>query len=272
MQRPLNLIRDLPDARDFVLKTLLGESPQFDLPVSVDWTSEMSSVKDQGGLGSCVGFAVAAMKECQEKREYLKELAEGKRYRRPTDKWDLSEAWIYWNCKKIDPWPGEEGTSIRCAMDVLRKIGVPCEKGYPYNPLCEGKPEKWAKLIAKWGLIDSYWRVNDCVELKAALVNGPVVIGIACFNEIFNTRADGIVPMPVNPNAVIGGHAICTTGYNESTKLVSFKNSWGPSWGKKGYGFLHYEYVDRYMWDGWAAKDLNVTRKIIKERGKDNLI
>ena len=270
MERPLNLIKDVPDPRDYKFSTSVKMEQMFEIPSSVDWTSDMSSVKDQGNLGSCVGFAVAAMKEFQEKFEHMKELEEGKRYRRPTDKWDLSEAWIYWNAKKIDPWPNEEGTSIRCAMDVLRKIGVPCEKGYKYSDVYKGTPEDWANLIARWGLIESYWRVNDTTELKAALVNGPVVIGIACFNEIFGVSSDGIVPMPSNPNAVLGGHAICVVGYNDSTKLIKFKNSWSTSWGKNGYGFLHYEYVDRYMWDGWAAKDMSVTREDLK--GKRSLV
>jgi C1A family cysteine protease len=270
MEIPLNLKKDIPDSRDYVLKTILREDPQLSLPLVVDWTQDMSKVKDQGRLGSCVGFAVAAMKECQEKREHLKELAEGKRYRRPTDKWDLSEAWIYWNCKKIDPWPNEEGTSIRCAMDVLRKIGVPCEKGYKYSDVYKGTPEDWASLIARWGLIESYWRVDDLGDVRLALQQGPFVAGVACFNEIFYVGTNGVVPMPSNPNNVLGGHAICVVGYDDNSRLVKFKNSWSESWGKKGYGFLHYDYINQFMWDAWAAKDLSVTKDMLK--GKRSLV
>jgi C1A family cysteine protease len=232
----------------------------------------MSPVKNQGGLGSCVGFAITAMKEFQEQMEHEREVAEGKVYTREQDNYDLSEAWVYWNCKKIDPWPNEEGTSIRYAMQVLHKIGIPCEKAYPYSDQYKGSPERWAKLIAKWGLIDSYWRCNNLNDLKVGLVNGPVVIGIPCFREIFSVGSNGIIPYPANPNEVYGGHAVCAVGYNDTKKLVKFKNSWDVSWGNNGYGYLPYKYIDDFLWDAWVAKDLSVTREIIKERGKDELV
>jgi C1A family cysteine protease len=231
----------------------------------------MSSVKDQGNLGSCVGFATTAMKEFQEQIEHEREVSEGKKDHREQDHYDLSEAWVYWNCKKIDPWPDKQGTSIRCAMQVLHKIGIPCEDAYPYSDKYKGKPESWAKLIAKWGLIDSYWRCRNIDDLKYALFNGPVVMGIACFREIFHPSNTGDVLYPKNTNEIYGGHAVCAVGYDDDTKKVKFKNSWGVNWGKEGYGFVSYRYIDDWMWDAWAAKDLSVTKKILKERAKDNL-
>jgi hypothetical protein len=155
---------------------------------------------------------------------------------------------------------------------VLHKIGIPCEKAYPYSDKYKGSPESWAKLIAKWGLIDSYWRCNNLNDLKLGLQSGPVVIGIACFKEILSVGSDGIISYPSNPNDVLGGHAICAVGYNDDTKLIKFKNSWGKEWGENGYGYITYDYINDFMWDAWIAKDLQVTKKIIKERGKDNLI
>ena len=270
MSRRLTLLKDEPDNRDFKLTESVFEPVK--LPKSVDWTSKMSPVKNQGQLGSCVGFATAAMKEWQEQIEHEREVAKGKKYKREQDHYDLSESWIYWNCKKIDPWPGEEGTSIRCAMQVLHKIGVPCEKAYPYSDKYEGEPESWAKLIAKWGLIDSYYRCNTIDDLRLALPNGPVVIGIGCFREIFFVNGTGVVPYPSNPDEMLGGHAVCVVGYDDSKQLVKFKNSWSPAWGQKGYGYLPYRYISDFMWDSWIAKDLSVTKKILNERAKDELI
>jgi C1A family cysteine protease len=263
----LDLKKDEKDDRDFRMSSMF-----YSLPNKIDRTSEMSRVKNQGRLGSCVGFATAAMKEWQEQQEHLKEVAAGKKYTREEDEYDLSEAWIYWKCKTIDPWPNEEGTSIRCAMQVLHKIGVPCEEAYPYNDAYKGEPESWAKLIAKWGLIDSYYRCNDLSALKSSLAkNGPTVIGVACFREIFYVGSNGYIPYPANSNEIYGGHAICAVGYDDSTQCVKFKNSWGTGWGNKGYGLLPYKYINDFLWDGWIAKDLSVTKKILKERAKDEL-
>jgi hypothetical protein len=269
----LDLFTDVKDFRDYKFNITTFDQSGLGMPNKIDWTSKMSPVKDQGKLGSCVGFATAAMKEWQEQQEHLREVAAGKRdHRKGKDNYDLSEAWIYWNCKKIDPWPDSQGTSIRCAMKVLQKIGVPCEDAYPYSDKFRGEPTKWAKLISKWGLIDSYWRVRGIDDLRLALVNGPVVIGIACFREIFSPDKNGNVRYPRNPNELLGGHAICAVGFNDNTRKIKFKNSWSTGWGKNGYGTISYRYVNDFMWDAWACKDLSVTRKIIQERGKDELI
>jgi len=233
----------------------------------------MSSVKDQKSLGSCVGFAVTAMKEWQEQQEHLREVKKGKKYKREEDHYDLSEAWVYWKCKEIDPWPNQEGTSIRCAMQVLNKIGIPCENAYSYSDKYKGEPKSWAKLIAKWGLIKSYYRCSDLNALKTALANnGPVVIGIACFREIFYVGDNGNVPYPKNPNELLGGHAICAVGYDDNTQKIKFKNSWGTKWGQNGYGYISYSYIRDFMWDSWVARDLRVDTKILRERAKDELI
>lgn len=264
----LNLKRDNKDSRDYKLfANIHGISNK------VDWTSQMSPVKNQGEIGSCVGFAVAAMKEWQEQKEHMKEVAEGKRdNRKGLDHYDLSEQWIYYKAKEIDPWPNSQGTSIRHAMKVLHKIGVPCEEAYPYNDLYKGKPESWAKLISKWGLIDSYYRCEDLDSLKTSLCNnGPTVIGIACFEEIFYVGSNGYIPYPKDIEMCYGGHAVCAVGYDDSTKTVKFKNSWGREWGNKGYGSVSYKYIEDFMWDAWGSKDLSVTRKILNERAKDEL-
>jgi len=290
MKYKLDLLKDEYDERDYMLEDSI--CPKCGYPMGsdlhelecedkvrvtsadvnvVDWTPYMSPVKDQGGLGSCVGFAVAAMKEFQEQKEHYEEVMNGKKYRREQDHYDLSEAWVYWNSKKIDPWPDSEGTSIRCAMRVLHKIGIPCEAGWEYDDRFKGEPKSWAHLVAKWGLIDSYWRINGLDDLKLALNDQPVVIGVACFREIFSP-VNGVVSYPANPNELLGGHAICIVGYNDDKQLVKFKNSWSTYWGEEGYGYLPYEYINDFMWDAWVAKDLRVTRKILQERAGDDLI
>lgn len=234
------------------------------MPNRVDMTAEMSPVKSQGQLGSCVGFAVSAMKEWQEQKEHAAEVAAGKKNHRDEKYYDLSESWIYWNSKKIDPWPHSEGTSIRCAFKVLNKIGVPTEKAWPYDDAVYGEPKRWAPMVARWSLIASYERVNNLDELKIALMTAPVVIGIGCFEEIMTVNRTGFVPYPKNPAVSYGGHAICAVGYDDRTGRIKFKNSWGSGWGHSGYGYLPYDYIKDFMWDAWSSKDLSVTKEMLK--------
>jgi len=263
----LNYMKDPGDRRDYVIDSIV---PQMRLAIGrpkiiTDHSSLMSPVKNQGRLGSCVGFAISALKEWQEQKEHAKEVQEGKRDHRDEKYYDLSESWVYWMCKKIDPWPNSEGTSIRFAMKVLAKIGVPCEKAWPYDDKVYGDPKSWANLVSLWSLIDSYWRIRDLDELKASLLTAPVVIGVGCYEEIFNVGKDGVVQDPANPDNLYGGHAICAVGFDSTTERIKFKNSWSPLWGQNGYGYFSYDYIKNYMWDAWACKDLSVTKEMLKE-------
>ena len=256
----LNLFKDPDDERDYIFTTnaKLNELMVKASTVNyVDHSNMMSPVKDQGKLGSCVAFAVAAMKEWQENVEFKIE----KKKDIPVPK-DFSEMWIYWNCKRIDPWPNVEGTSIRYGMKVLHHLGVPSEIAWPYQDSKSpaSKPKSWSSLIAKWAIIDSYYRISTLTELKAALINGPVVIGVGCFEEIFFVGKNGIVPYPKNPAYCIGGHAVCCVGYDDSRRLVKFKNSWGTGWGETGYGYFTYDYINSFLWDAWVAIDASVSK------------
>lgn len=43
-----------------------------------------------------------------------------------------------------------------------------------------------------------------------------------------------------------GWHAIAICGYDDSTRRLLFKNSWGEGWGDGGYGTIPYDYVERF--------------------------
>lgn len=237
--------KDLRDylASDYLLKTV----PLPTTLVVVDHQADMTPVKNQRSLGSCVAFAVCSVKEWQEKQEHKSETSKIKEY-------DLSEQWLYYKCKEIDCWPNVQGTSFRYAMQVLRKAGIPVEQGWSYDPLTQGTPEKWANTVANWYKCAAYWRIATIDEFKALLTKGPIAIGITCFDEIFSP-VDGVVPLPRNRKRPRGGHAICIVGFNDETKLIKFKNSWGTSWGKEGYGFISYDYFNSYCLDAWYFED-----------------
>lgn len=237
-------------------------------PFQIDHSASMSSVKNQGDRPTCVGFAGAAMKEFQEKTEHEKELKEGK-YGKSGKVYDYSEQWLYQNCKKIDGYNGG-GTYIRTVMKVMQKIGVPTEKAWHYTNegIDVGKPKFWAELIARWAIIGSYWRVQGLVELKAALVDGPVIIGGPVFRE-WAYPIRGVIEYPANPSERMGGHAICAVGYDDEKKLIKFKNSWSKFWGDSGYGFLSYKTIENFEWYGWAARDITVTKEMLKGPGEE---
>jgi C1A family cysteine protease len=233
--------RDKKDARDYLMRAYL---PVVKLPKKIDYTSKMTPVRDQGDEGTCVAFSSAAgMKEYQEQIDWKKYM-------------ELSPRFLYSLCKKIDGAPGSEGTQIRFAMKALKEYGVCEEKYWPYRPHQDNGPKSGAAADAKKFKELAYARILGLDELKLSLAaKGPCVIGIVCFEGIMKTRT-GKVPVPGPGARPLGGHAICAVGYDDAAKLLKFKNSWSGAWGDKGYGYLPYTYVNKYMMDAWSAVDI----------------
>jgi len=237
----LGCIKDKFDNRDYLMRAYL---PVIKLPKKIDWTPRMSPVRNQGNGQTCVGFAsVSGMKEYQELLDYQKLVL-------------LSPRFVYSECKKIDGMPDEEGTTIRAAMKVLKSKGVCREKFWPYSTRQNNKAKAGAASDAKKFRILAYARILNLNELRLNLVSkGPCVIGIQVFMGMMKTKT-GIVPMPKKFETSLGGHAISPVGYDDKKKLIKFKNSWSVKWGQKGYGFLPYTYIERYMMDAWSSVDI----------------
>lgn len=235
-------IKDRFDGRDYLMRAYL---PVVKLPARIDYSRKMSPVRDQGDEGTCVAFACASgMKEYQELIDYKKPVR-------------LSARFVYSECKRIDGMPKAEGTTIRAAMIVLKKKGICREKFWPYRPHQKNRARKGAAADAKKFRVMTYARILNLNELRMSLfAKGPCVIGVEVFEGMIKTRT-GLVPMPAKSENSLGGHAICPVGYDDRKKLVKFKNSWSADWGKGGYGFLPYAYIERFMMDAWSSVDID---------------
>jgi len=152
-------------------------------------------------------------------------------------------------------------------MKILSTVGVPTESAWPYNESLKGDPARWAKLVAKWAIGGEYLRLTTPETIMASLKdNGPLPVGIGCYQEIFYAGPDGIIAYPKDPKTCYGGHAVCLVGWNPQTRMFKFKNSWGTGWGQSGYGYLPYDYIKDFCWDAWMMKDLSITKEMLKDQ------
>lgn len=73
----------------------------------------------------------------------------------------------------------------------------------------------------------------------------PFVCGITVFDsfESEETIKTGVVSMPGFDEVVKGGHCICIVGFNQNTRTFIFRQSWGVSYGMKGYGTIPFDYL-----------------------------
>jgi hypothetical protein len=237
--------KDPFDPRDFSfhhVKRQLFAIP-LTLPTKISWRSQMSNQKDQGEVGACVAFGILA---------YLEWLA-SQIYQRIDD---LAERFIY---SRRPNAPGE-GMYIRDGLDIVLNEGCSPETLCPgkwYSPginadnICDSPETTQAAIAYK---IKSYARVHTVDEIKEALQNGPVVVGVLCTMAWITGSATltGHIPDPKPGEGWVGGHCICITGYNDETGEFEFKNSWFlipgiKPWGDGGYGYFHFSYIGNQL-------------------------
>lgn len=260
----MGYIEDEPDDRDILFSEFLMTTPEhreLSKPPAVDYTAEMSPVRNQGREGTCVGFAtVVGLKEWKERKK--------------DNKVQLSPRYVYCNARSLEPHPARGGTRVRLGMKVLQHKGVCTEACWPYAwhpdrpelpdyvPPCTfpgDVPCKDADKEAANYRIGSYVRLANLEEIKDSLfVNGPCVLGVTTYPNWFRPPAldQGLIDSP-KPDELVrpGGHAVCAVGYDDKKKLLKFKNSWGTGWGDQGYGYMPYDYVNQNLHDGWATME-----------------
>ena len=247
IKRSLGLIKSPYDKRDYLIKNFLKFTP---LPAKIDYTVQMTPVRNQGAEGTCVGFATAVgVKEWMEQKEYKLYIP-------------LSPRYVYEYARKIDgSSPDSEGTTLVAATKTLVSKGICEEKFWPYVAQNPGKPDSKADLNASRYKIQPGWaRITNEKELRHYLNEyGPTLIGVVVYNNWYREK-NGHIPNPTlwerYINGALGGHAICLVGYDDKTQEYKFKNSWGSDWGDNGYGYLTYKHIRQIMMDAIGMIDM----------------
>jgi hypothetical protein len=175
-------------------------------------------VLDQGREGACVGHGVAHE-------------AAASPVRVPRIDEAVAHA-VYKRAQQLDPWPGEayEGTSVLAGMKAGQERGW--WSGY-----------RWAMSMA---------------ELRAALEEGPVVIGVEWRDGMYKAP-DGLL-QPIGQ--VVGGHCILVTGYSAPRGAYRLRNSWGRSWGVNGSAYIAVDDLDRILFQAGGEAAVPVNRAL----------
>jgi C1A family cysteine protease len=223
---------DLPDARDHFYSAPLAKA----LPPAVDLRPNCPPVYDQGQLGSCTANAIAAAIEFDRKKENLTDFVP-------------SRLFIYYNERVMEGTvPYDAGGQIRDGIKSVAKIGAPPEADWPYDiAKFADKPPAKALTDAKLDRALRYQRlVNYLQQLQGCLASGfGFVFGFTVY-ESFESQTvaqTGVMPMPTPSEKKLGGHAVMAVGYDNASRMMIVRNSWGTSWGKAGYFMMPYEFI-----------------------------
>lgn len=186
----------------------------------VDGRNYITPVRDQGGCGACVAFAVTAAIESH--HAIIQDRSS------PTA--DLSEASLFFvanrQCDFGDP---RFGWWIHSALDCMVDQGIAGEQNYPYRGV-----NQTATLVDGTDAtlkIVGYDSSSDRGQLKRWLSEeGPLIADFTVFDDFlifWDSGASGVYTHTTGD--VLGGHAVMVIGYDDDERAWICKNSYGPT-------------------------------------------
>ena len=218
-------------------------------PASVDLRASWWAIEDQEDTGSCVGWATA---EGVVRYHMVKA---GKL----TKTMQLSPRFVWMGSKETDEFTirpetfvEEAGTSLKAAMDVVRKYGCVPMNVLPFHistKMYTGS-ENALYAMAAQRKIASYFNLHrNLNQWKSWLAsNGPILAALSVDHTWDNAAATGGNIDAFMPNTVRGGHAIAIVGYLSSGRFI-VRNSWGTNWGDHGFGYVTPAYIAAGFFD-----------------------
>ena len=194
-------------------------------PSSIDWRNKgaVTSVKDQGQCGSCWTFSATGAVEgawaiskgqlIDLSEEQLVECATGREYGSH----------------------GCNGGQMEGAFKYVVENGQCSLSSYPYTSgTGQSGSCKSCSAVAHMSSCSDV-KPNDQISLKGAVAQQPVAIAIEADTKYFQSYSSGVLTSSTCGTSL--DHGVLTVGYGEENgiKYWLVKNSWGTSWGDKGY-------------------------------------
>lgn len=214
------------------------------LPDSVDLRDgDWWEINDQEATGSCVGWAST---------DSVLRYHMVKARRLPRNGM-LSPRFTWMASKETDEFVTRPetfveaaGTSLKSALDILRKYGSPPEAMLPFRlntSLYAGNPDTLFASAANYR-IASYFNLKLNLQSwrEWLATEGPVLVGFKVDSTWYDASATAGRLDVFQPGTRLGGHAAAVVGYTADGRFI-IRNSWGEAWGDRGFGYATEAYI-----------------------------
>lgn len=219
------------------------------LPASVDLRAAWWPVGDQETTGSCVGWASA---DGVARYHFVKagRLARAER---------LSPRFAWMASKETDEFVNRPqsmiegaGTSLKAAVDILRKYGAVPEPLLPFHiatNLYLGDENTFYATAATRKIASYFNLAKNLPNWRNWLAShGPLLVALSV-DRTWDRAATTAGKLDVfQPATVRGGHAVAIVGYRADGRFI-VRNSWGTAWGDQGFGYASEAYINAAFWN-----------------------
>ena len=240
---------ELPDHRDRIFQIGSSVLPEFINPLGV---AAGVRIHDQGMTSSCTGHAGSTLVETALKLK--------------GDAGQLSRLFPYYLAREmIGEAHLDMGAYNRDIIKSFVNFGVPKETNWRFtsaNILKKPSATAVKAATAFKTQYDGRLSYEKCLGLDAVLqaigIGCPVMFGFLAYDKIFDlTAKNDVYTMPQEGEYPIGGHAVVADGFNLTDRMITVANSWGTTWGKRGYFRMPFEWFTdprRLVDDCWTLR------------------
>jgi C1A family cysteine protease len=214
------------------------------LPASVDLRAAWWDIGDQEHTGSCVGWGST---DAVARYHFVKagRLAQNEK---------LSPRFTWMASKETDTFVSrpetmieEAGTSLKAAVDILRKYGAAPEAQLPFHiatNMYAGQENAFFATCATRRIASYFNLQKNLASWRSWLAtHGPILVGLNVDATFDNAAATQGKLDTFQPNTVRGGHAPAVVGYTADHRFI-VRNSWGTLWGDHGFAYASEAYIN----------------------------